>query len=103
MMPCSVRLTGRLPAAVGRCTSRRDSATSAEEPEVDAPTLLEHEEFAVGLNYWWSPSFVFKLSYHHVDGNRIAGPEADELAEVAEAGLLESRTDLVLFGVQFTF
>ena len=70
---------------------------------VDAPSLLEHEEWVAGLNYWWSPSFVMKASYHHVDGNRFAVPPLDTLAEAAAAGTLEPRTSAFLAGVQFSF
>jgi hypothetical protein len=66
-------------------------------------SLLRHEEIAAGLNYWWSPDFVFKLSFHHVDGNRFAGPDPRELAAAVAAGRLKEKTNLVLFGAQFSF
>src|SRR5262249_53674766 len=44
-----------------------------------APSLLDHKEAVVGLNYWISPALVLKASYHHVDGNRFAGPSPDDL------------------------
>jgi hypothetical protein len=72
-------------------------------PEPAAPSLLDHEEIALGLNYWFNPHFVFKLSYHHVEGNRFAGPHPQELAEVAASGTLKEKTKLVLFGAQFSF
>lgn len=68
-----------------------------------APSLLEHEEVALGLNYWFNPAFVLKLSYHRVDGNRLAAPEADELAAVVASGRLQKRTNLFQFGAQFSF
>ena len=40
----------------------------------------------MGLNYWWTPNFVFKLSFHHVDGNRFAGPDPQELAQAVASG-----------------
>ncbi len=52
-------------------------------PEPAVPSLLDHKEVALGLNYWWTPNFVFKLSFHHVDGNRFAGPDPLELAQAA--------------------
>src|SRR5262249_38789429 len=81
----------------------RFTSELAEMPAPEAPSLLKHEEVAVGLNYWWDPNFVFKLSYHHVDGNRLAGPPPEELADVVAAGALQQKTNLVLFGAQFTF
>jgi Phosphate-selective porin O and P len=68
-----------------------------------APSLLDHKEVALGLDYWFSPSFVLKLSYHHVDGNRFAGPLPDDYAVLIPAGRLDSKTDLVQFGAQFSF
>jgi len=72
-------------------------------PEPAAPSLLDHKEVALGLNYWWTPNFVFKLSFHHVDGNRFAGPDPLELAQAAASGTLKEKTNLVLFGAQFSF
>lgn len=72
-------------------------------PPPHATSLLNHKELAAGLNYWWEPNLVFKLSGHHVDGNRFAGPEPDALAADVEAGLLKTKTNLALFAVQFSF
>ncbi|HKC12510.1 MAG TPA: porin [Vicinamibacteria bacterium] len=68
-----------------------------------APSLLNHTEVAVGLNYWFSPQFVFKLSYHHVDGNRLAAPEPEDVAALVRSGALPTKTQLVHFGAQFSF
>jgi hypothetical protein len=68
-----------------------------------APSLLDHRELAIGLNYWFSPEFVFKLAYHRVDGNRLASPEPQDLAETVAKGQLRTRTNLVQFGAQFSF
>jgi hypothetical protein len=68
-----------------------------------APSLLDHTEVAVGLNYWFSPQFVLKLSYHHVDGNRLAAPEPAELPAQVRSGTLQTRTQLLQFGAQFSF
>ena len=59
------------------------------------------EDAAAGLNYWFSPQFVVKLSYHHVDGNRFARPE--EAGETLRSGGLDSHTNLVALGAQFSF
>jgi hypothetical protein len=72
-------------------------------PEPVAPSLVHHDEVVLGLNYWWTPNFVFKLSFHHVDGNRLAGPDPQELAQAVASGTLREKTNLVLFGAQFSF
>ena len=72
-------------------------------PEPATPSLLRHKEVALALNYWWTPNFVFKLSVHHVDGNRFAGPDPQQLAQAAASGTLKEKTNLVLFGAQFSF
>jgi hypothetical protein len=77
-------------------------AKSVDEPLPD-PSLGRHKDTAVGLNYWLHPSLVFKLSYHHVVGNRIARPAAEDLADVLAARALDTRTDLVVVGAQFSF
>lgn len=79
------------------------TSTVLPVPSPPAPSLLDHKELAVSLNYWWSRDFVFKLSYHHVNGNRLAGPDPQELAQVVAAGTLKEKTNLVLFGAQFSF
>jgi phosphate-selective porin len=56
-----------------------------------APSLLRHTEFALGLNYWLGPALVFKLEYHHVDGNRFAGPEPASYSTLIPSGLLIPR------------
>jgi hypothetical protein len=65
-----------------------------------------HEETAIGLNYWFSPNFVLKASYHMAEGNRFAFP--DDPAVIHEARLtfpptLTFETDMVIFGGQFSF
>lgn len=85
-------------AQYGRLTSEL-----AEVPAPAAPSLLDHEEMVVGLNYWWNHNFVFKLSFHHVDGNRLAAPDPRELADAVASGTLKPKTNLVAFGAQFSF
>ncbi len=78
----------------------------SELPEVPTPTesrLLEHDELAFGLNYWFTPGFVLKASLHQVDGNRLATREPDELLEALEEGELRRKTRLFLVGAQFSF
>jgi hypothetical protein len=68
-----------------------------------APSLLRHEDRAIGVNYWFDPNFVIKLSYHVVDGNRFAGPDAAELGPMVTSGQLRDVTRLVQIGSQFSF
>jgi hypothetical protein len=76
-----------------------DADFVGELPEEFASTL-EHDELSVGLNYWWNANFVLKASYHRVDGNLFAHPHG-EIAGAEEP--LDARTDLVVFGAQFSF
>jgi hypothetical protein len=66
-------------------------------------SLLHHEEVAAGLNYRWHPDLVFKLSLQHVDGNRFARPDPQDLLRAVTSGTLKEKTNLVPFGTQFTF
>jgi hypothetical protein len=75
----------------------------AAAPTPAAPSLLDDEEVAAGLNHWWHPNFVFKLSIHHVHGNRFAGPHPQDLLRAVTSSTLKDKTNLVLFGTQFTF
>lgn len=68
-----------------------------------APSLLDHKEGAAGLNYWFSPAFVLKLSFHRVEGNRFAAPEPADLSAAVTSGSLRTRTNLIVFGGQFSF
>lgn len=66
-----------------------------------APSLLEHQDLTVGLNYWFDPDFVVKLSASRVDGNRFAAPE--DLVDAIRDGGIQRVTRLVSLGVQFAF
>lgn len=80
------------------------SRTSFDNPvPPTALSLARHRDIAAGLNLWITPEFVLKGSYHVVEGNRLAGPPAAELAATIAAGQLNSRTRLVQLGVQFSF
>jgi hypothetical protein len=81
----------------------RNSSELLEVVVAPGEPLLEHEEMALGVNYWFSPEFVFKLAYHRVDGNRLATPALEDLADLVASGQLRTRTNLVTFGVQFSF
>jgi predicted porin len=88
----SYMIYGGLQAAV-----RYDwSDTSLDEGDVDeAPSVLEHEDWGIGLNYWFNQNFVVKSSYHTVTGNRFAESEGE--------GGLEDETTLFSVGVAFSF
>ncbi len=66
-----------------------------------APSLLEHEDFALGLSYWFNTNFVLKLSYHIVSGNHFALPE--DVADAVATGDLNTTTRGILAGGQFSF
>jgi hypothetical protein len=68
-----------------------------------APSLGEHKEVALGVNYWFSSNFVVKLACHQVTGNRIAAPELEELRDGVLNGDLQTRTRLIQLGAQFSF
>lgn len=72
-------------------------------PQPVAPSLLDHREGVVGLNYWFHPSLVVKSSYHLIQGNRLAAPPADDLAAAVASGRLGERTRLFQVGAQFSF
>jgi hypothetical protein len=77
---------------------------STELPGADvspAPSLLNHREFAAGLNYWFQPEFVLKASFHWVDQNRLAFPLL--LDDAVAHGTLDPRTNLFLLSAHFSF
>lgn len=87
------------------------AAPCSDYPEL-GKSLLYHKESAAGLNYWFSPSFVMKLSYHHIEGNRFAQPNRDDLVAKLSAAYaipgnttspLPNETDAMLLGAQFSF
>ncbi len=85
--------------------ARYDHANASFEealPE-SAESLLRHRESVVGLNYWFDPNFVVRLSYHRIDGNLFTHPEHDELFEQVENGTVDDSSSLILFGAQFSF
>jgi hypothetical protein len=85
--------------------STLDSKLAGADPAnvARAPSLLKHEEWGFGLNFWFTPNFVLKGSYHVVDGNRFAAPEQNALrALVARDGIV-TQTGVVLFGANLSF
>jgi hypothetical protein len=73
--------------------------------DADLPLVLfQHREAALGVNYWFSPSLVLKVSVHDVKGNAFALPkEAADLRAAIDGGNLDAATRLYAFGAQFTF
>jgi len=73
------------------------------EIDADALSLLDHEEYVIGINYWLNPGAVVKLAFHSISGNLLTHPEGGEIREVVEAGNLDNSTRLLNLGVQFSF
>lgn len=68
-----------------------------------AVSLLDHDEWVIGLNYWLNPAAVIKLAYHEIDGNLLVHPDLDEITEIVQAEGLETDSRLISLGVQFSF
>lgn len=68
------------------------------------PQFLTSTDTAIGINYWISPQLVIRLNFHFADGNRFAFPDNVQDAQVAiGSGMFEDKTDLLIFGAQFSF
>lgn len=74
------------------------STTLVDEADLEelGATLGEHRDVAVGLNYWFSPNLVLKLSNHWVEGHRFLS--RDEIGD-----LERNYTRMIRFGVQFLY
>ncbi len=70
-------------------------------PIARAPSLWEHQDLALALNYWFTPDLVVRLEFHRVDGNRFANP--DDIETVLADGRLETETDLVHVAALLSF
>ncbi len=57
---------------------------------------LNHRDISLGVNYWLSPSFVLKASYHIVKGNLWAMPDNPRL-------MAERDTRMFVVGTHFSF
>lgn len=80
-----------------------DSVVSALVSPI-VPQLMEHQELALGVNYWVATDFVLRVNYHWIDGNRFAFfGSSEEIAQALESGRLEDQTELFVFGAQFSF
>jgi hypothetical protein len=66
--------------------------------------LLDHQELALGVNYWFGTKLVVRLSYSQVEGDRMAFlASSEDIQELLMTGELESKTNLFVFGAQFSF
>jgi hypothetical protein len=64
--------------------------------------LTRHAEWAVGLNWWFTPEMALKASFHGITGNRFAFPAGATDQELA-SDPPSQRTNLVVLGAQFSF
>ena len=87
----------------GRVETVDTDYVDADLLPVSSLSLLDHDEIVVGLNYWFSDNFVFKLSYHDLDGNLFLFPEGDALFDVIAEDQLDQSNRLINFGMQFSF
>ncbi len=70
-------------------------------PGVATQPLLQHDEVAVGLNWWFDPSFVVKVSGHAVRGKRFT--QAVDPGTTFPYAEPTDRTNALVIGTQFTF
>lgn len=94
----------------GRADHSRTRVSGTEaEMAAAMPDLGKHREFAAGVNYWFTPELVLRVSGHRVYGNRFATPDADALrtalsaARAAGTTGVNGRTTLFSVGVQASF
>ena len=79
-----------------------DSEVLEELPE----SLTEHQDLALAVSWWLHPQFVVRAELHQVEGNRFALPEgfeADDLDDFDDLGELETDSQVLLLGAQFSF
>jgi hypothetical protein len=65
------------------------------------PPLRDHESIGAALNFWFSPEFVIKLNAYHVEGNLLNRPKNSIVKYLT--GTLETSSNVVVFGAQFSF
>lgn len=69
----------------------------------NAPSLLRHDEWAAGLNYWLSDTFVIKTSYHWVEGNRLASPDQPDIRSAVARGTMGRKTNAFFVSSSLSF
>lgn len=97
----SITRAVQLAGLYSRLDTRLDGASAANV--ANAPSLLEHEEWGAGLNYWLSDTFVIKTSYHWVDGNRLASPDQPDIRAAVARGTLRPRTNAFFVSSSLSF
>ena len=65
------------------------------------PPLRVHESVGVALNFWLNPNFVVKLNGYHVEGNLLNRPPGAIVSYLK--GTLETKTNVLVLGTQFSF
>jgi len=74
------------------------------EASLDRFDELDHEGFALGLNYWFTPNLVVRTSYHFTHGNSVAAFSQEERTEWMMTGDDgEDTTHSWILGAQFSF
>lgn len=99
-----------------KLTEHWEVAVRADYWEIDFPTIdqatlpavasqvMEHDELAFGVNYWFNPGFVVRANLYQIEGNRFAfASSREEVAEALVTGQLEDETELIVLGAQFSF
>ncbi len=68
-------------------------------------SLLDHQEIAASINYFFDPRFVLKFSYHYVMGNRFVLPHTEEVESQFAAGNLDltENTQALIISTAFSF
>lgn len=67
---------------------------SFDKTDDNGDPVAEHRDIAVGLNYWFNPNLVLKLSLHQVEGFGAVLPVGDDP---------DDKTTVLVFGTQFSF
>jgi hypothetical protein len=65
------------------------------------PPMKVHESFGLALNFWITPDLVVKLNGYHVEGNMLNRPMGAIVSYLQ--GTLESETNVLVLGTQFSF
>ena len=66
--------------------------------------IKDHEDIAVGVNYWLNSNFVVRVNYHMTEGNRFQHPDTlAQLKSAIAAGELDSDSSALIVGAQFSF
>lgn len=87
--------------------ARFEAAQSETDPELPGEVTdswIEHEAWAAGVGHRSITDVAAKLSLRDVRGDLDALPGGDkELLELLDGGELGDPTDLISFGIQFSF